>query len=296
LILFWLICAGLVVIALAFILPPLLQRPDAALVSAGAGKRERREANIAVYRDQLSELENDLQNGIVTQQQYDQDRDEIERRLLEDVKLSESEGKTAAVAGKRSTVYALALGLPLVAVIFYLNVGENKAISTSENPTAATSQPQSSAPARTQQQIEANVAALAEKLKANPSDAEGWTMLARSYNSMERFGEASGAYAKATELKPNDADLWAEYAFASAMAQGRTLEGQPMELLNKALKADPENSKALQLFGTAAFQRKDYKTAIEYWTRVLKKVPPQSDVAQSIQARIDEAKSLSKAN
>jgi cytochrome c-type biogenesis protein CcmH len=120
-------------------------------------------------------------------------------------------------------------------------------------------------------------------------------MLARSYNSMERFGEASGAYAKATELKPNDADLWAEYAFASAMAQGRTLEGEPMELLNRALKVDPENAKALQLFGTAAFQRKDYKTAIEYWTRVLKKVPPKSEVAQSIQARIDEAKLLAKA-
>jgi cytochrome c-type biogenesis protein CcmH len=186
--------------------------------------------------------------------------------------------------------------LPLVAVIFYLNVGEQKALTRSENAAVSPSQSQIGGPARSQQQIEANVAALAEKLKANPNDADGWTMLARSYNSMERFGEATGAYAKATELKPNDADLWAEYAFASAMAQGRQLEGQPLELLNKALKVDPENAKALQLFGTAAFQRKDYKTAIEYWTRVLKKVPPQSDVAQTIQARIDEAKSLSKAN
>ena len=295
-ILFWLICGVLVVIALAFVLPPLLQRPDAALVSAGAGQRERREANIEVYRDQLSELENDLQNGIVTQEQYEQDRDEIEGRLLEDVKLTEADDRTSPVAGKRGTVYALALGLPLVAVVFYLNVGEKRALSPSENSTVAANQTQAAAPARSQQQIEANVAALAEKLKANPSDAEGWTMLARSYNSMQRFGEATGAYAKATELKPKDADLWAEYAFASAMAQGRTLEGEPMELLNKALKVDPENAKALQLFGTAAFQRKDYKMAIEYWTRVLKKVPPQSEVAESIQARIDEAKSLAKGN
>ena len=117
-------------------------------------------------------------------------------------------------------------------------------------------------------------------------------MLARSYSSMQKFGEASGAYAKATELRPNDADLWAEYAFVSAMAAGRQLEGQPMELINRALKIDPDNLKALQLAGNAAFQKKDYRQAVDYWERVLKKVPAGSEVAQSIQLRIDEAKSL----
>ena len=117
-------------------------------------------------------------------------------------------------------------------------------------------------------------------------------MLARSHTSMGRFGESAGAYARATELLPNDADLLAEYAFVSAMANGRQLEGQPMELVNRALEVDPENLKALQLAGNGAFQRKDYKQAIEYWSRVLKKVPAGSEVAQSIQLRIDEAKSL----
>ncbi len=108
-------------------------------------------------------------------------------------------------------------------------------------------------------------------------------MLARSYSSMERFGEAAGAYAKATELTPNDADLWAEYAFASAMASGRSLEGKPMELIEQALKVDPENAKALQLAGSAAFQAKDYKKAVGYWERVLKQVPPDSEVGRAHQ-------------
>ena len=117
-------------------------------------------------------------------------------------------------------------------------------------------------------------------------------MLARSYNSMERFGEAAGAYAKATELQPKDADLWAEYAFATAMASNQSMDGRPMELVNQALKVDPDNAKALQLAGSAAFQSKDYAKAIDYWQRVLKQVPPDSPTAQAIQERIDEAKSL----
>jgi cytochrome c-type biogenesis protein CcmH len=117
-------------------------------------------------------------------------------------------------------------------------------------------------------------------------------MLARSYNQMEKYGEAAGAYAKATELSPNDADLWAEYAFASAMAGNRTLAGKPTELIEHALKVDPQNLKALQLAGSAAFQAKDYKKAIDYWQRVLKQVPTGSEVAQAITERIDEAKKL----
>lgn len=289
-ILFWVICAVLLVIALAFVLPPVLQRSEE---SARASEEERRQANIAVYRDQLSELEADLQNGIVSREQYAQDRDEIERRLLEDTATVESKQKAAAApTAVRSTVYALALGLPLVAIVFYWNIGNPKAVTGSP----ATGSPVASAPAgapeRTQEQIAANVEKLAERLKSNPNDAQGWTMLARSYSSMERFGEATGAYAKATELKPNDADLWAEYAFASAMAAGRSLQGKPVELIDRALKVDPENAKALQLAGSAAFEAKDYKKAVDYWQRVLKKVPPGSEVAETITSRINEAKTL----
>jgi cytochrome c-type biogenesis protein CcmH len=287
-ILFWFICALLVIIALAFILPPLLQRPAAA---QSASDKERREANIAIYRDQLAELEADLHNGIVIKEQYNQDRDEIERRLLEDVKLSESGAKTAVDFSKRNIVYALAIGLPLVAVVFYLKVGELKALSPAEMQRPAAEQPSQM---RSQQQIEANVSALVERLKSNPNDAQGWVMLARSYASMERYSEALGAFAKATELQPNNADLWAQYAVAAAMANNRKLEGQPLELVNNALKIDPNNTTALGLAGTAAFQRKEYKQAVDYWSRVLKNVEPGSEIASQVQQRIDEAKSLAK--
>ena len=289
-ILFWVICALLIVIALAFVLPPLLQRSDDIEVVLD---EERKQANIEVYRDQLSELEADLRNGIVAEDQYAQDRDEIERRLLEDTVTTRSKKRApSAPIDARSTAYLLGFGLPLIAIIFYLKVGEPDLIKNPAPVGAPPSAETAAPPQRTQAQIEANVAKLAERLKSNPNDAQGWTMLARSYSSMDKYSDAVNAYEKATELNPKDADLLAEYAFATGMAGGKSLEGKPTELINRALKVDPENAKALQLAGSAAYQAKDYKKAIDYWQRVLKKVPPGSEVAETINARINEAKSL----
>jgi len=289
--LFWLVCALLIMIAFAFVLPTALQRNEK---SRRAIADERKLANIAIYRDQLSELEADLKNGIVSQDQYAQDRDEIERRLLDDTAGAAPTGKGAnatAPAASRGTAYAIAFTLPLAAVIFYWQIGNPEGI-TGTPRVVAPAPPAESTGEPSQAQIEARVAKLAERLKTNPNDAEGWTMLARSYTEMSRFGEAAGAYAKATELRPDDADLGADYAYVSALASGRQLEGQPMEFINRALKLDPENMKALELAGLAAFQSKNYTKAVEYWERVMTKIPPDSEVGQTIQARINEAKTL----
>ncbi len=286
--LFWVICIAMLVVALLFVLPPAL-RSEAAKTKDDTARRD---ANIAVYRDQLKELEADLRNGIVSEGQYAQDRDDIERRLLDDTSNSPGTTKSTAriSATTRKHAYMIGVGLALVAVSFYLRVGTPEGITSAATSTAA---PTAAAPRsgeRTQAQIEGNVAALAKRLQENPSDAQGWTMLARSYSRMERYGEATGAYAKATELTPNDADLWVDYAFAAAMANGRSLKGQPMEFVNRALKLEPDNGKALGLAANAAFEAKEYQKAIDYWQRLAKQVPPNSEVARTITERIDEAK------
>jgi cytochrome c-type biogenesis protein CcmH len=293
-ILFWVICIAMLAAALYFVLPPALR----AAASSTTEDSARREANIAVYRDQLSELEDDLRNGIVSQEQYAQDRDDIERRLLEDTATRKAASKPTPVsADARKYSYMVAIGLGLVAVIFYLGVGKPDSITAAPTPTIANTpaappaQAEAGGGERTQAQIEANVATLAKRLQANPSDAQGWTMLARSYSSLGRFGEAAGAYARVTELTPNDADLWAEYAFSVAMASERKLAGKPMELVDRALKIDPNNAKALELAASAAYEAKNYQKAIDYWQRVLNQVPPTSEVAQAIQSRMEEAKS-----
>jgi len=96
-------------------------------------------------------------------------------------------------------------------------------------------------------------------------------------------------------LKSNDADLWADYAFAMAMANGQHLQGQPQELIKKSLQLDPDNAKALELAGSAAFEAKNYKQAVDYWQRLLAKTPAGSELAQTISQRIDQAKKLAEA-
>jgi cytochrome c-type biogenesis protein CcmH len=191
-------------------------------------------------------------------------------------------------------MYAIALGIPIIAVALYLRVGNPAVIS----PSATTTPPApfgNSAQADTrftQQRMEANVAALAKRLEQNPADTQGWIMLGRSYTTLEKYSEASNAYAKATALKPDDADLWADYAFAMAMARGQRLHGEPFQLVKKALTLDPENPKALELAGNAEFEAKNYKRAIEYWQHLLQKTPSDSELTQILSQRINEARSL----
>src|SRR5260221_10059584 len=90
-------------------------------------------------------------------------------------------------------------------------------------------------------------------------------MLGRSYAVLGRFGEATEAYAKAAARMPRDAQLLADYADALAMAQGRTLQGEPERILLRALAIDPNNVKALLLAGTAAFSRNDGAAAVRHW-------------------------------
>lgn len=299
-IMFWMIAAVFVAIALGFVLPPLLQ-PEVA-----DSEDEDLETNVAVYRDQLSELDADLQSGIISADQYQQDRDEVERRLLSDVSVPpETKNETAKPGAPRlGPVYAIAVGIPLVAVGLYYLIGNPNVISgrgVPVFPVSNRSQPlqQNAAIAggeQTQERMEANVAALAQRLEKSPRDLDGWTMLARSYSSMGKYAEASDAYARATALKSDDADLWADYALAKTMANDHQMKGEPMELVNKSLKLDPENPKALQLSGGAAFQEKRYQEAVSIWERVYKKLPPESELAQALKSKIDEARSLSTTN
>ncbi|MEO8718994.1 MAG: c-type cytochrome biogenesis protein CcmI, partial [Burkholderiales bacterium] len=128
--------------------------------------------------------------------------------------------------------------------------------------------------------------------RENPDDVEGWIMLGRSYSVLGRFGDAVDAYAKAAARAPRDAQLLADFADALAMARGRSLQGEPEKLVQRALELEPNNLKALALAGTAAFERKDYQAAADYWQRMLPLVPPASDDAQAIRDNVAQATQL----
>ncbi len=139
-------------------------------------------------------------------------------------------------------------------------------------------------------QIEAMITRLAERLKAKPDDAEGWSMLGRSYNAQGRYAEALAAYKRAYDLRPKDAQVLADYADGLAVANNRSLDGEPEKLILEAVKLDPQNVKALALAGTLAFNHADYKGAVGLWERAVKASDPAGDFAKQLQGALTEAR------
>ena len=134
---------------------------------------------------------------------------------------------------------------------------------------------------------------LAGRLKEHPDDARGWSMLGRTYSVLGRFPQAKEAYQHVIDLRPQDAQAYADYADASAMANGGKLEGEPEKMIERALHLDPDNAKALSLAGTLALRRGDAALAASRWERALRGVEPASDMANQIQAALNEARQRS---
>ncbi len=283
---FWIIAALFVLLALWFILPALLQK------SADDAETIEREANVLVYKDQHRELDADLSAGLIGESQYQQEKAELERRLLEDV------GATAeSTAARPSTTNKFAYGvtafIPVAAIALYFVVGNPKGLDpATAPPTVAAANAPSESGGMSPQQIAANIDKLAERLKQNPNDAQGWTMLARSYMMQGKFSDAASAYEKLTALNDKDADAWTDYAEALALANNQNLAGKPTEMLNRALQLDPKHQKALDLAGTAAYQAGDYAKAIDYWQKLLKLLPAGSQELQTVTSQITKAKEL----
>jgi cytochrome c-type biogenesis protein CcmH len=160
-------------------------------------------------------------------------------------------------------------------------------------PSAATgASPQDAERALALQQIASMVDQLAERLKTRPDDAEGWQMLARSYAAIGKHTQAVDAFRKAAQLRPDDAALLADFAFAVAMTNDRNFAGEPTQLVERALKIDPKSPKALALAGTIAFDRKDYAGAVRYWERLALAEPGDGQFAEQIRASIAQARQL----
>lgn len=142
------------------------------------------------------------------------------------------------------------------------------------------------------QQINSLVERLAARLKDEPANAEGWSMLARSYLVLGRHEQAVEAYRRAEKLRPNDAALLADFADALAVIDGHGLQGEPRRLIDRALKADPAQPKALALAGAAAFSQRRYTEALEWWEQLARVVPADDPYAQQVQRGITEARQL----
>ena len=282
-------------------------------------------------KQKLAQLKELHDSGVLAEAQYQEGRATLERRILDLVlsaapeattslatsnassnakKQSTMSGKAAAAAyaataaaSAPSTPAAaarpsallltgLAVGVLALALAGYAWKGSPGALQggTDAGQVAADGKP---APHATgAEQIAAMTEKLAERLKDRPDDVEGWSMLARSYSVLGRHAEALKAYEKALSLRKDDPTLLADYADSMAVNNNSDLTGEPMKLVERALKLDPKNLKALYLAGTQAFNTKDYTSAVQIWEKMVAVSPPGNVFSQQVEPAIVEARRL----
>jgi len=269
----------MVVIGLAWVMPPLLR-------GGARAKVDRTAVNLGILKDQLAELEAEHVRGTIDDEQYAATKADLQQRVLDETQAEPAAAETprASPLGKL-TAAVVVLVVPIASAMLYARFGDVSAF----NPLAR--QGADAAHQFGQDDLEKMTERLAERLKKEPDNAGGWATLARTYYSMGRFADAAAAFEKLVELVPEDASLLADYADALAMSQGRKIAGKPLELVNRALKIDPLQWKALAMAGTEAFDRKDYKSAVELWEKLQASLPADAPMKQQLAGSINEARS-----
>ncbi len=283
-----LLAASLALFALAWLSRNHWPQSGGAAIAAPGGNP------VAALRQQLEQLRGLNQSGALDDVQYAAARQDLERRIVDAVVNPVAPENRPQKAAPRlaSRLLTLAGVVSLVAAATSV-LFDNAQVAAPDTEMAAAAS--ASAPdnghALTSGQIDAMLDKLASRLKANPTDADGWAMLGRSYAVLGRHAESLPALKKAVELRPKDATLLADYADALAVSNGQSLEGEPSRLIERALAADPNHLKALSLAGTAAFNRKDYAGALRHWDKLVR-LAPSSEAVQQVQGGIDEARKL----
>lgn len=269
------ISALLTLIVVAWVIHPLLIKPSSSAVSS-------EKLNASIHRDQLQTLEGDLARGVISQQDFETTRDELQLRLLDDTESFEEATvkRTVGFWTAPRLAGAIGLSLPVFALGLYLQLGAPAAI----NPQLA------QASAEEQQQITQMLDTLAAKLQANPDNPKGWAMLARSYKVVGRLEEAKQAFEKAGDYVKSDPDTLIDYAELMGVLAGNSFAGEPQTMVEEALRQNPEHPMGLMIAGLAAYQIGNFPGAVTYWERLLSLLPPDSQDAQQVQANIDDAK------
>jgi cytochrome c-type biogenesis protein CcmH len=177
--------------------------------------------------------------------------------------------------------------MPLAGLLLYQQVGTPKALN--QSAVAPQQQQASQQPHDSQQpQMVEMVANLQKRMEENPDDPEGWVILGRSLKTMQRYAEAETALRNANRLLPDNALVMVELAEASLFASGKPQVNDEMrQLIEAALKIDPQQQKGLWLLGMAAAQDGDHAKAVSIWQQLLGLLDPTSGAAQTVTQQIE---------
>ncbi len=273
----WVIFAGLTFVTLLIVLMPFLKARPAA--------QSRAEYDLTVYRDQLGEIDTELERGTLSVDQAEAARTEIQRRILGLGTIGKNADATLGKPWKMASVIALAV--PLLGFGTYLILGHP---FLPDQPYSARADKIKEMQDQGEM-IRNMVASLTAKLEKNPNDGKGWAMLGRSLRVMGEKDKAMAALRKAVALLPADTESRMELAglLLQDIPQGAVLPPEFVGLMRQVLAVDPNNIDALYFAGIAAMQMGDTTKARELWTKVMVQLPEGEDRTE-IKKQIDGLK------
>lgn len=256
----WIVLTLLVALGVAALTVPLVARYQDRSAEPSAAR--------AVYRQQLAEIDGQQAGGAVSAEEAEALRVEAKRRLLAEDRYAET---TARPLGQRA-LGRLALGVAAVvalgSTLLYSQLGDPTVQSRA--PTAAAA---GGTPADSQQGMAAMAGQLEARLQQNPSDAEGWRMLGLTRYSLEQFGPAAEAYAKAAALTPDNGELQSALGEAQVLAANGQVTPAAQAAFEKAVKLVPKDARARYFLGLAKDQAGDRKGAVEAWVAIINDAP-----------------------
>ncbi len=240
---------------------------------------------LAIYRDQLAEIERDVSRGLLTVEQAEGTRIEIQRRLLRAA--ADSTARDSMIRVGRGSFGAVALvgvGVPVGAVGLYLLLG-SPALPDQTVAVVATQV----------QAVEHLVDELARHMEATPERIEGWLLLARSQRQIGRYAAAAQSFRMAIEQGAEDFDTLASYGEMLVRSRGGQVPPKAEEIFHRAYRAEPNDPRAAFYLGMVAWQAGDSRRAIALWRGLEARSLPEApwlDTLHSYMATVAEQANL----
>jgi len=287
---FWIFAVAMVIVALIFLLRPFF-------LEMKKDEIERSALNVSITKDRLSELETELEQGTISQSEYEQTREELKQALLYDVEQETTNiKKVNSESYNRFTRFVLIFSVPVLAISLYAYLGQPELIEGGKKQAAVSAGHDTASNGKANlDTVEQMVEKLAAKLKDNPNNAEGWFLLARSYMTMKRYNEAVTALEKTNSLIPNNPVVMLRYADALTMLRGGQISGKPFDLIKKAVAMKPDDPTGLWLIGMGYDEQGEYQKAISYWNLLIPLLKDEQSINE-VQSLIRQAKRKARIN
>lgn len=278
--LFWCILAIMIVLALCFVLWPLLKTKSIRAVSQD-------EINIQLYKAQLIQFEKSLDNNEISPEVYRQLKSQAEIGLLEDVFELKKRPEVQMIKSSLITAFFLAFFIPIISLGLYHHWGDSLQLNQYyfEKSHAKEINAEIKQFKNPQQLIEKLKTVLAER----PNSAEGWFLLGRLYLGTEQYEEAENAFLKAIKFNSKNLTYKLQYAQANFFANNKKLTKKGQQFLKEVLNKQPYNPAAINLVALNAFSNKHYQVAVENWETLLNIFPANTEDGKVILKAIHEA-------